>query len=358
VITTQKSTLLYRLMSHLSHRPGLLAAVQQSGLGMALIVLGTYFTLSSSHFLTAGNVSVTLQQVAVLALVAIPGSMLVLAGFVDLSVGSVAGLAAVVFGDLYGHVPLAAAVFGGVAVGSVWGLGNGLLVGYLGFSPIIVTLGGYAGAEGLASLLQHGNTIFGFPAAFEYLGNGALAGIAVPIWIMVAAFMVGAFVWYNTPVGRHLKAIGTDRIAAYANGVETRRLPMLLYLCSGTSAGLGGMILTAQVNSASIDIGVGLELQVLTAILLGGVAFTGGRGSLVGVALGVLFIGTLTDGLILLNAGPYYTNIAVGAALVIAAGLDAVNRRIERLPGPADTNQEADSSEGVESSSVAFAAPR
>jgi ribose/xylose/arabinose/galactoside ABC-type transport system permease subunit len=346
--------MLQRSLTRVAQRPGLLAAVQQSGLALALLALATYFSVSSSHFLTAGNLSVILQQVSVLAIVAIPGSMLVLAGYVDLSVGSVAGLAAIVFGDLYGHVPLTIAVAGGIAVGSVWGIANGCLVGYLGFSPIIVTLGGYAGAQGLASLIQHGNSIFGFSASFVYLGNGAPLGIPVPILVMLAAFLLGAFAWYGTPVGRHLKAIGTDRGAAYANGIAVRRLPMLLYVFSGTSAGLGGMILTAQVNSASIDIGVGLELQVLTAILLGGVAFTGGRGSLVGVALGLLFIGILTDGLILINAGPYFTNIAVGAALVIAAGLDAMNQRIERLPGPPDVEDPPDDPAVADSAAVAL----
>lgn len=310
-----------------------LQTLQESGLAVALLVLATFFTLSSPHFLTGSNISVTLQQVAVLAIVAVPGAMLVLAGFVDLSVGSVAGLAAVVFGECYGHMPLALAMTASIGTGTAWGAANGLMVGYFGFSPIIVTLGGYTGAAGLASLVQHGNTIFGFTAAFQYLGNGTPLGVHTPVMIMIAAFLVGGFAWYGTPVGRHLKAIGTDTGAAYANGVAVRRLPMSLYVLSGTAAGLGGLILTAQVDSASVDIGAGLELQVLTAILLGGVSFTGGRGSLIGVGLGVLFIGTLSDGLIIVNAGPYYTNIAVGAALVIAAGLDAVNRRIERLPG-------------------------
>ncbi len=114
--------------------------------------------------------------------------------------------------------------------------------------------------------------------------------------------------------------------------MATRRLPCVIYVLSGLAAAAGGLILTSQLDSASVQIGVGLELQVLTAILLGGVAFTGGRGSLWGTLAGILFIGVLDDGLTIINVGPYVANLAVGAALVVAAGLDVLYQRIERMP--------------------------
>jgi ribose transport system permease protein len=149
------------------------------------------------------------------------------------------------------------------------------------------------------------------------------------------------YVWYETRTGRHLIAIGANKDAANALGVSARRLPFVIYILSGTAAALGGLIITAQLDGASVQIGVGLELQVLTAILLGGVAFTGGRGSLWGTLAGILFIGVLDDGLILINVGPYVADLAVGGALVIAAALDVLYQRLERVPVPESAEAEA-----------------
>ena len=115
----------------------------------------------------------------------------------------------------------------------------------------------------------------------------------------------------------------------------------MIYIISGTAAALGGLIVTSQLDGASVQIGVGLELQVLTAILLGGVAFTGGRGSLWGTLAGILFIGVLDDGLILINVGPYVADLAVGAALVVAAALDVLYQRLERMPVPDSAEADA-----------------
>ena len=197
---------------------------------------------------------------------------------------------------------------------------------------MIVTLGGYAGAAGVAQWITANNTRYGFGNAFAVLGNGTVGSIPVPVVIFAGVFLVGAYFWYETRTGRHLTAIGANTDAAQAVGVPTRRLPCIIYVLSGTAAAAGGLILTSQLDGASVQIGMGLELQVLTAILLGGVAFTGGRGSLWGTLAGILFIGVLYDGLTIINVGPYVAEVFVGAALIVAAGFDVLYQRIERLP--------------------------
>lgn len=306
---------------------------QRSGLFFGLLLLGAYFAASSSSFLDRDNLLVILVQVAVVGIIAVPSAMLVLAGFVDLAVGSVAVLASILFGEAIAAgrpagVAVALALFGG----ALWGLGSGALIAYLDFSPIIVTLGGYAGARGLAELISKGETEQGFGEDFAVLGNGDVLGIPMPAVIMLVLFLLGSYLWYQMPIGRHMMAVGADRDAAHANGVPVRRIPCALYVASGAAAALGGLVLTSQLDGASLSIGQGLELQVLTAILLGGVSFTGGRGSLFGVLVGVLFVGVLQNGLVLLNVGPFYANVAIGAALVLAAGLDVVYKRLERVP--------------------------
>ncbi len=311
-----------------------LGAAQGGGLFVALFVLGTYFSFANPAFLTRSNILVILLQISVLGMVAVPGSMLLLAGKIDLSVGSVAGLGAACFGqfDKVLGWSLGFSILGALAVGGLWGLMNGVLVGYLKFNPVIVTLGGYAGAAGVAQWITLDATRYGFGNAFAVLGNGLVLGIPVPVVIFAGVFLVGAYCWYQTPVGRHLTAIGANTEAAQAVGVRTRRLPCIIYVLSGVAAASGGLILTSQLDGASVQIGMGLELQVLTAILLGGVAFTGGRGSLWGTLAGILFIGVLDDGLTIINVGPYVADVFVGAALVVAAGFDVLYQRIERLP--------------------------
>ena len=320
-----------------------LASAQGGGLFVALVLLSLYFSVATGSFFTRSNILVVLEQISVLGIVAVPGAMLLVSGNLDLSVGSVGGLAAACFGEfdkIFGW-PVWLAALGALAVGAAWGTMNGILISYLGFSPVIVTLGGFAGAAGLAQTITSDSTRSGFGSAFDFLGDGTLVGIPVIVLIFFAVFLIGVFVWYETSTGRHLIAIGANKSAATALGVASKRLPCVIYILSGTAAALGGLIVTAQLDGASVQIGVGLELQVLTAILLGGVAFNGGRGSLWGTLAGILFIGVLDDGLILINVGPYVADLAVGAALVVAAALDVLYQRLERVPVPETAEAEA-----------------
>ncbi|HUA31753.1 MAG TPA: ATP-binding cassette domain-containing protein [Streptosporangiaceae bacterium] len=339
-----------------------LGSAQGGGLFVALILLSLYFSISTDSFFTRSNILVVLEQISVLGMVAVPGAMLLVSGNLDLSVGSVAGLSAASFGEfdkILGWPTLLAAI-GALAVGALWGTMNGALISYLGFSPVIVTLGGFAGAAGLAQTITSDATRSGFGNTFDNLGDGTLAGIPLPVIIFFAVFVVGAYVWYETRTGRHLIAIGANKDAATALGVASKRLPFVVYVLSGTAAALGGLILTAQLDGASVQIGVGLELQVLTAILLGGVAFNGGRGSLWGTLAGILFIGVLDDGLILINVGPYVADLAVGAALVVAAALDVLYQRLEKVPVAETAEAEAletDSPDAAQAGVAAAAGP-
>lgn len=313
---------------------GSVGAYQSGGLFVALIILALLFTFLNSNFLTTSNLTVVLLQVTSVGLVAIPAGMLLLAGYLDLSVGSMAALSAAVFGlaakDL--GLPLIAAVVLALGLGSGWGALNGYVIAYLGFSPIVVTLAGFAGARGLAEAVTQSQTRFGFGPTFAKLGNANIGPLPVPVVLFIGIFLVGVYLWYGTPLGRHLTAIGADPVAARAVGVSVRVIPLWVYIASGATSALTGLIITSQLDGASPSIGVGLELQVLTAVLLGGVAFSGGRGSLWGVLFGVLFVGVLNNGLVLMNVGPYFVNVAVGAVLFVVAGIDVIYQRLEKIP--------------------------
>jgi ribose/xylose/arabinose/galactoside ABC-type transport system permease subunit len=305
---------------------------QHNGVFFALVFLVIFFAVGSDHFLTASNINEILLQTAITGIIAVPGAMLVLAGYVDLSVGSVMTLTAVVFGKMFtAGAPIWAAVVVALAVAMAWGLMNAVLIAHLDFSPIVVTLGGLAGAEGLAQVISQGQTVSGFGQGFDNLGNGTWLGHPIPVYIFVAVVLIGAYLWYQMPYGRYLTAIGSNADAARTLGVPVRSLPFATYVASGLAAGIGGLIFTAQLDGASLSIGQNEELAVLTAILVGGVSFLGGRGSLFGVVCGLLFLTALENGLIVLNVGVFYQDVALGAALVAAAGADVLYRRLERV---------------------------
>jgi ribose transport system permease protein len=319
--------------------------LQRQGIFVALFVLVLIFSFSTSAFAHWSNLSVVLLQSTLVGIMAVPGAMLILMGKVDLTVGSVMVLTAVIFGTLTADkVPLAAALALALGIGVGGGALTGFLVAYMGLSPIVVTLGGLAGIRGLAELVSNARTNYGFGPSFDELGNGKWLGLAIPVWIMIGTFLIGFLVWYVMPYGRRMTALGADPEAARAVGVRTRALPFTLYVFSGLSASVTGLILAAQLDSSPLDIGQGAELKVITAIMLGGVAFTGGRGSLFGVLFGVAFLAVLNNGLILLNFNQFLSDVVIGVALVGAAAMDRLNQKLEGVA--AWEHEEEDEREG------------
>jgi ribose transport system permease protein len=308
---------------------GALQVALRSALLIGLIVLIAFFTTRSDLFLTVGNVKNIALSGAVLMIIAVPQALLVIMGYVDLSVGSAMGLSGVVCGLLIvdHHVNWGLAVLVGLLVGAVGGLVNGLCVAYTRLSPIIVTLGTLQLYRGTAEFLRS-DPPSDFGNGMSLLGRGLYLGVPVPVWIALVVFALGALYLYGTPSGRHVYAIGVNSEASFLSGVATRRLPLLLFVVTGLAAGLGGVLYAAQLDAAPPStLGQNFELQVLTAVLLGGVAFSGGRGTMFGVLLGVVFLGVLNNGMTLMNVPYFGQEIATGAALVVAAGLDELGQR-------------------------------
>ncbi len=301
--------------------------------GLAIMVV--YFTTRSSGFLTWDNWKGILLSAAVLGVVAVPQALLVIAGYLDLSVGSVLGMAGVLAGYLMVESdwsPLAASL-AAVGVGAGFGVINGFLVCWLGFSAIIVTLGMLTVARGTTFMVTE-QTVAVFDDGFVNMGTGAVFGIPIPALIAAGVFLAGALFLTQTPWGRHCYAIGVNRKAAYLAGLPIRGLPILLFVMSGAGAALGGLLTIARLDSApASSLGVGFELTVLTAVLLGGVALSGGRGGVLGVLLGVLFLGVLQNGLAIMNVQFEWQMFASGVALIVAAGLQAASERVQAVGG-------------------------
>ncbi|MEU6227687.1 ABC transporter permease [Streptomyces sp. NPDC047042] len=301
---------------------GGLGTVRRHPLILVLAVMVLVFQLSTGSFLDPANLRGIATDAATLAIVAVPLALLVISGYLDLSVGSTLALGGLVAGWLagQGQSPVVA-VLGGLAAGAAIGAVNGVLCCYFGLSAFIVTLGMLTAVRGLAQQLFP-LPLSGFGSGFAWLGGSRIAGIAAPVVIAAVVLVAGALFLAFTPAGRHVFAIGVNREAAYLSGISIRRTPFALFVVTGVAAALAGAIKASVLDSAvGGTSGAGFELTVLTAVLLGGVALSGGSGSVLGVLLGVLFLGSLQNGLTLLDVPTFWQQMAQGTALVAGAAL-------------------------------------
>lgn len=298
-----------------------------AALPVAVLALGVFFWSQSAAFLSQRNLIAISVQIAAQMTIAIPFAMLLMSGKVDLSVGSLLGLCGVVAGLSFESYGVSGAIVITLLTGLGVGLINGFLVAGLSMSPIIITLGGLTFFRGLAQWLSP-DPLFGFPESFSALGYERLGPLPVLTWIMLAVLITGMFVMRFTALGRHVVAIGVNQRAAYLVGIRVKLTGILLYGAVGVATALAALMSIARINSApSGTLGVGTELTVLTAVLLGGVPFAGGKGSLWRVALGVWLLGMLSNGLILMNVPTEMSLMITGLVLALAAGLDVLRTR-------------------------------
>lgn len=302
-----------------------------NGIVLALVVQVVFFWSQSDKFMTWPNIRLITLQTAVVAIMAVPVAFLLMSGYIDFAMGSVLGLTATVLGhELVQGMGVLAACALAIGLGAFIGLLQGLAATRLGLSPIIVTLGFYTGVRGLTYVAANGRVASGFPDSLLRIGQGQLLGIPNQVLIAAAVLLLGWLVHTRTRFGRHTVALGVNAEAAHRAGIGKFTVPAALYVASGAAAALAGIIAVAHLGAAPPTLGNGNEIDVLSAVLLGGVAFGGGRGSIVGVTAGVLFIGVLNNGLILLGAPPFWVQVSAGVALVIAAAVGALTAYLER----------------------------
>lgn len=297
---------------------------------VALLLLMLYFISQTDAFLTVSNWGVLTTNFAAIGVPVAVMSLLLICGHVDLSIGSNIGFAGTItaLASINLGLPDGAAIAFGVGAGAFAGLVNGTLCSILRFNPIIVTLGMLGVLRG-SSLLINSRENYGLGPLFNTIANGDIFGIPILLWIVGVAFVgTAAFIRF-TVWGRHIYAIGVNPQAAFLAALPVRGLPFALYIATGAAAGVAGVMLTARLDGASPGfLGLQMELQALTIILLGGVAFAGGRGRILGVATAWVFLAVLENGLTLLNVTPFVQLVAAGMALVFAASLDALGSAI------------------------------
>jgi erythritol transport system permease protein len=313
---------------------------------LALLALTAAFAALSPEFLTTANMTILVKHVAINAILAIGMTFVILSGGIDLSVGSVAGLAGMIAGALiskgivmssagvivYPHASLA--ILAALLVGMAIGVMNGWLVSRLRVAPFITTLGALYVARGSALLLSGGATYPNLTGdvvlgntGFTWIGAGAILGLPVPIWLMAAIAMIAMFVATRTPFGRQVYAVGGNERAALLAGVRVRRVKVRVYVLSGFCAALVGVLIAAELGAAHPATGETFELNAIAAVVLGGTSLMGGRGSIAGTLIGAFVIGVLADGLVLLGVSEFWQMLIKGLVIVAAVVLDQFQRR-------------------------------
>jgi rhamnose transport system permease protein len=299
-----------------------------------LLLIGVVIgSVLSPYFLSSFNLEYALpSNIMEIAIMALPMTLIIIAGEIDLSVASVLGLASVVLGLLWqsGH-PMWLAIGVALLVGLVAGSLNGLLVTRLALPSLVVTIGTLALYRGLAYVVLGDQAVSNFPTAFTNLGFGTIPGTEIPWSGLIFAILVVIFVvvLHFSLLGRQLYAMGNNKEAARFSGINVNRVKLMLFILSGLIAALAGVIFTARFSSARPDNAVGFELYVVTVVLLGGVNIFGGRGSLLGVVLAIFIVGVLQNALSLVNISGDIQSLAIGLLLILSVLGPNVARRIQ-----------------------------
>jgi rhamnose transport system permease protein len=293
------------------------------------IVLGG---MLSPYFLSGFNFYALTSNIMEIAIMALPMTLIIIAGEIDLSVASTLGLTSVVLGLLWARgYPMWLAIGAALLVGIVAGCLNGFLVTKLALPSLVVTIGTLALYRGLAYVVLGDQAVSSFPAAFTNFGFGTIGGSEIPWSGLIFAILLIFFVvvlHFSRP-GRQLYAIGNNKEASRFSGINVSRVKLLLFILSGGIAALAGVIFTARFSSARPDNAVGFELVVVTVVLLGGVNIFGGRGSLPGVALAIFIVAILQNVLGLLNISGDIQSLAIGLLLILSVLGPNIARRIQ-----------------------------
>ena len=295
--------------------------IQNYGSQIALVLLLIVLSIISPDFRTLQNLLSLLRQSSVNGLIAFGMTVVILTGGIDLSVGSTLALTALLgAGMLKGGLPTIVVLVIVLLLGIILGFMNGLMVVNGNIQPFIATLVSMTGYRGIAMIYCNGRPISGLGSSelFNAIGNGKLLGIPVPVWIMILIFAIFLFFLQKTTVGRGIYATGSNSNAASLAGISISKVKYLVYMASGFSASLAGLILVSRLGSAQPTLGSGYELDAIAAVAVGGTSMAGGRGKIVGTLTGVIIIAALNNGMNIIGISSYYQQVVKALVILLA----------------------------------------
>lgn len=301
------------------------AIVKKSGSLIGLVLLFVVIACLNSSFIDPGNLKNLLRQVSINALISFGMTFVILTGGIDLSVGSILALSSALMGSfIVGGMDPILAIVVACLIGAALGAVNGLVITYGRVAPFIATLATMTIFRGLTLVYTNGNPISGLTEdeAFLEFGQGYFMELPVPAIMMLIMFGLLYFILHKTPLGRKTYAVGGNEKVSFIAGIKINRIKIFAYTVTGMLCGLAGAILTSRLNSAQPTAGTGYELDAIAAVVLGGTSLSGGKGRIVGTLIGALIIGTLNNGLNILNVSSFYQQVVKGIVILLAVLMD------------------------------------
>lgn len=301
---------------------------RESILIVVILVFMAVMSVASPYYLTWRNLEAVMMGLTVNGIVVIGMVILLISGGLDLSVGSSLAFSGVITGMLLNRgVPVVPSILGGLAIAAFIGLVNGSLVAFISLNPFITTLGMMMAVRGAVLVVARGRAIINLPPEFLAIGQNRFLGLQIPVYIFLVLVIVGDILLRNSRFFRQIYYVGGNENAAVLNGINVRLIKIVCYVIVACLAGLAGILLTARFGSASVTVGQGVEMGVITAAIIGGASLKGGEGSVLGAVLGAIFMSILANSLNLLGVDVYWQNLITGATLVFAIVLDQLNEK-------------------------------
>ncbi|MAS33690.1 MAG: ABC transporter permease [Anaerolineaceae bacterium] len=294
-------------------------ALSQAGvLFIIMLITIVVLAVSSNTFFTPSNLLNQGRFLAEVGLIALPMTFIIITGGIDLSVGSILGLTAILLGHAWQNwgFPLELAVVFAISIATLAGFLNGLFIVRVGVPPLIMTLATLALYRGLAEGISESRSVRGYPESFYELGQGEILGVPTQLWLLIVAIIISAIILSRTILGRALYAIGNNEVGARFSGLPVNRYKLIIYSYSGLMAGIAGWIFVSRFTTTRSDMGSGIELDVIAAVVLGGTSIFGGTGSIAGTVIGVVLIQLLKNGLSLAGVTSDASIIVIGIVLI------------------------------------------
>lgn len=295
---------------------------RNAALVVALVALLVLIASREPNYFQVDNLKAVLLQMSTLGILSVGTAYLILSGNVDLSIGSIFTLAAVEAATVSSHVGPWAAALVGILLAAGLGWINGALVWRVPVSPLIITLGTMTLYFGVALVITKGLGVSNVGDGFTMFGQGHLLGLPTPVVVMLVVAAIAQLILSRTPSGTTVYAIGGNREAAETVGIRVRRAVIGLFVINGAVVGLAAVLSASRFGGATAQVGVGLELDVITAVILGGVAWAGGEGRVTGVMLAVMLLTVVNSAIVTLGISPYYADVVKGGLLLIAVVMD------------------------------------
>ncbi len=298
---------------------------------LIVVLLFVLMTIASPYFLTRANLLAVMLGLSLEAIIAVAMVHLMVTGGFDMSVGSVVAFTGASTAlMLRSGMPVILAVVFGMCLGACIGLFNGLIVAKIGINPFVTTLSSLSLYRGLTLIVTRGQNVTGLPASFKAIGQAKVFGIQTPIIICVVLLIIGDILLRKSRFFRQSYYIGGNEHAARLSGIAVDKIKIFAYVLTGLFAAISGIVMTARLGSASVTAGTGLELRVITAVIIGGASLSGGEGTILGAFLGTLLMGLISNALTLIGVDVYWQTFVIGATLLTAVLIDTISKKYKK----------------------------